>query len=342
MPRRLGFRYPHRAYPVVRDFDTVDALVEHAYQTEHPTHVLVSGTDVRIYYPAGLGKYAESKVWSKGGYWHQQAPGDRRDVVGLPRGAEPIDAYLSRGIGRGHTVRDYVPVDNRGRPLSGPTKDYEKAKRQAEQAGGYVKFDTGRPPVMESLGRGRAWPDWEILDAIDRGIGLPPESERRLTAKGRQTVERQVPVAAEARRGGRHESSGRRGGRANPASIAADLSGKFHGGTPLSVPGGFRWSEPNESAQFTVHSPEHGQKLVVVVSVFEDGSAALNFFSDEGLSGTDTYENVGHQTYPGTGRADVREMEKDVGWALKTIDGYAASWQQDQPEVDERPSRKHR
>ena len=55
-----------------------------------------------------------------------------------PRGAEPRSA---RSV-----VRDYVPVDSRGRPLSPPTKDYEKAKRQADKAGGVVKFKVNREP----------------------------------------------------------------------------------------------------------------------------------------------------------------------------------------------------
>jgi hypothetical protein len=98
------------------------------------------------------------------------------------------------------------------------------------------------------------------------------------------------------------------------------------------VVGGFRWSGRNESAQFTTYSPEYSQKVVVVVSIFEDGSSALNFFSDEGLSGTDTYENVGHFDYNG---APIPEMVKDIEWVWKTVDGYAESWGAGQDEADE-------
>lgn len=43
----------------------------------------------------------------------------------------------------GHTareVRDYQAVDPRGKFIGGPSKDYEKAKREADQGGGYVRF----------------------------------------------------------------------------------------------------------------------------------------------------------------------------------------------------------
>lgn len=110
--------------------------------------------------------------------------------------------------------------------------------------------------------------------------------------------------------------------------LAGELSKKVGGTTPKYIEGGFRWSEPNESAQFTTYSPEHGQKVVVVVSIFS-GSTALGFFSNEGLSETDRYENISSFTYGEKSLNEVvtvKEMVKDVEWVWETVDGYAESW----------------
>jgi len=116
--------------------------------------------------------------------------------------------------------------------------------------------------------------------------------------------------------------------------LASELSRETNGSPPKPIPGGYRWSEQNESAQFTTYSPEYHQKVVVVVSIFADGSAAVDFFGDEGTSETARYENVGHFTY--SSRTDLPEMVKDIDWVWKTVDGYAASWQEDDGgEVDE-------
>ena len=119
--------------------------------------------------------------------------------------------------------------------------------------------------------------------------------------------------------------------------LAGELSKKVGGTTPKYIEGGFRWSEPNESAQFTTYSPEHGQKVVVVVSIFS-GSTALGFFSNEGLSETDRYENISSFTYGEKSLNEVvtvKEMVKDVEWVWETVDGYAESWGAGQDEVDE-------
>src|SRR5208283_51985 len=63
--------------------------------------------------------------------------------------------------------------------------------------------------------------------------------------------------------------------------IADELARETNGSDPRPIPGGFRWSEQNEAAQFTTTSPEYGQKVVIVVSIFADGSAAVDFFGDE-------------------------------------------------------------
>jgi hypothetical protein len=361
-PRRSGVRAPARRHTTVRDFSTLPELIEHA-RGEGATHVVVNttGNMAWLYFPIDGGKAAEARVRHERGYWHAEGPENRDVVDRIPRTAQPIESYLTKSWRRtaeatrprrGHSVRDYIAVDHRGKPLSGPTKDYSAAKRQADQAGGFVKFATDPPgKLSEAWGRNK-WPDWQILDAIDKGHMVPPESEARaaklaqlgfidttgtwrLTAKGRRAIEQRVPVAAEAKRSGRTRKTTE-----TAMQIAEKLSKKVGGGKPKPIPGGFRWSEKNESAQFTTYSPEHGQKIVVVVSVFpEDGSAALNFFSDESLSGTATYENISSFTYgPGgftSHQVDVKHMAQDVDWVLKTVDGYAASWEQ--PEVDEVP-----
>jgi len=114
--------------------------------------------------------------------------------------------------------------------------------------------------------------------------------------------------------------------------LADELAQQLDGSKPKYIEGGHRWSSRNQSAQFTTYSPEYNQKVVVVVSIFEDGSTTLAFFSDEGLSGIDTYENIVHFSYYGD---DIKQMVEDVKWVWETVDGYAASWQQDMPDVDE-------
>jgi hypothetical protein len=116
--------------------------------------------------------------------------------------------------------------------------------------------------------------------------------------------------------------------------LAGELSQQVSGSKPRSIPGGYRFSDKNEAAQFTTYSPEYSQKVVVVVSIFADGSATVGFFGDEGTSETTRYENVGHFTY--SSRTDLPEMVKDIQWVWETVDGYAASWQEDEGgEVDE-------
>lgn len=107
--------------------------------------------------------------------------------------------------------------------------------------------------------------------------------------------------------------------------IAGDLSRKVGAFPPDYIQGGFRWSDRNEAAKFTTYSPEHNQKVVVVVSVFEDGTIAQDFFSDEYLSETNRYENIAHFLYS---MVDFGEMAADLKWVWETVDGYAASWKE--------------
>jgi len=172
----------HHVAPRVRDFSTLTEIIEHAMRVDGATHVLPRRSQTKIYYPRGDGQYEEACVWVESGYWHSQAPSDRKLVASLPRDAELIESFLDRG---GHGL----------------------GQRQRGQH------------AAEAFGR-RQWTDWMILDSIDKGNALPAEAERRalklaqlgfidttgiwrLTAKGRQVVDRRVPVAAEARKSAR-------------------------------------------------------------------------------------------------------------------------------------------
>jgi hypothetical protein len=115
-------------------------------------------------------------------------------------------------------------------------------------------------------------------------------------------------------------------------SIATQLADKVRGTTPKYV-GAHRWSDRNESATFVTHSPEHAQPVVVLVSVFADGTLALDFFSSESRSGTDRYENIVHFLYS---TVDYGEMKADITWVWETVDSYADSWGAGRDEVDER------
>ena len=132
----------------------------------------------------------------------------------------------ARNMGVSETVRDYVAVDTRGRQVFGPTKDYGEAKRQADRAGGVVKFTSGQQPVAS-----------EATKRPSRGRGFQ-----------------------------RGPGGGRRAGQMTPEwvmKLADELAREVDAPKPKPLPGGFRYSEKNESAQFTTSSPEYGQKIVV-------------------------------------------------------------------------------
>jgi len=116
--------------------------------------------------------------------------------------------------------------------------------------------------------------------------------------------------------------------------IARTLSSKVGGGSPAYI-GSHRWSDANESAYFVTFSPEQVQKVVVLVSVFADSTISLDFFSDEKnrFSESDRYESIGNFLYRS---ADYGEMVADLKWVWETVDGYAASWREDEGEMDER------
>ena len=317
VPRPHRVRGPYRKPPrlpphghlvlpragVVRDFSSRQEIVEHARQ-EGATHVVAFGSGVTLYFPRG-GKYEEARVWKEHGYWHAPGPGARVVVDRLPQGAEPIESHLGRAGGR-------------------------RAAESPRRGGHAVR-------------------DYEAVDGHGRRIAGPfrdyGEAKREADRSGgyvQFSTGRPPPMAGEASVG-RRRGGGRRAAKMTTDSVmklAGDVALEVGGNRPTLLEGGFRWSEPNVSARFTTYSPEHDQKVVCVVSIFEDGSTALNVFSDEGLSGTATYENITHFTYAS---ADVRSMVEDINWVRQTVDGYAASWQSDGGDLDEaRPPRARR
>ena len=383
---------------VVADFTTLPEIIAHA-QAEGATHVVVSRSGATVYFPIRSGgRYEEAILWHEHGYWHSPAPTHTKIVERLPKGAEPIGEYLAGGQvaaeRHGHAVRDYVAVDNRGRQLAGPFKDYGTAKQHADRAGGYVEFAMKEGHGVAAARRPRKDPTaWRSTPeghakyvaaraeaqreadkfGYDYGIEandlfksfhvfMLPSAQHRSGHELRCEVVHPTnpdttkpghgPGATRDTMRGLYEQRGhgvaarRPTDRLAPGSmmtaggvlmLAGELSKKVGGTTPKYIEGGFRWSEPNESAQFTTYSPEHGQKVVVVVSIFS-GSTALGFFSNEGLSETDRYENISSFTYGEKSLNEVvtvKEMVKDVEWVWETVDGYAESWGAGQDEVDE-------
>lgn len=98
--------------------------------------------------------------------------------------------------------------------------------------------------------------------------------------------------------------------------------------------GSHRWSDKNKSAYFVTHTPEYHTKVIVLISVFEDGDIAIDFFGNEGMSEIDRFENIVHFLYgdengdyeEGEVEIDYDEMVGDITDILDVIDQYAASW----------------
>lgn len=151
-PRRRttpsGGHHGHR----VADFDNLEALVEHE-RANGATHVLALGQNTVVYYPTGRywptgqPQYEAAKAYENSGYWHVTA--QRSPLTGpLHGGAQTIEAFLGRHAEprtahESTTVRDYDVVDNRGRRLAGPFKDYGQARSEADRRGGVVGFVAG-------------------------------------------------------------------------------------------------------------------------------------------------------------------------------------------------------
>jgi hypothetical protein len=305
---------------VARDFSSLPALAKHERDENGASHILVSVQGVWFFYPGGSREefgarrraYTIGQAWEERGYWHSSAPSARTEGELSPT-AEPLDRFIDEAY-RGkvafesphhrrsprhgqHAVHDYIAVGTNGRKVAGPFKDYSDAKSAADRAGGYVQFAT---------------------------------EERR----SRRVAARKSP------RGGSTRRISSRAPQMTPDAvmkIARDLSGRVGGSQPKTIPGGHRWSDKNESAYFVTYSPEYNQVVVVLVSVFQDGTLALDFFSSENRSELDRYENIVHFLYS---TVDLGEMVADLKWVWETVDGYAESWGADRDRADVDESRR--
>ena len=105
--------------------------------------------------------------------------------------------------------------------------------------------------------------------------------------------------------------------------VARVLGGQF-----LKVlPGGFRYSQPNDSSLIVAHTPKHSIAVYLVISVFEDDSTRYKPFSSNSLSEIDTFENlIGIDGLDTSDRRAVRNMARDIQGDLKTVDEYHDSW----------------
>jgi|GEM_PF-1039239 len=317
-PSRRPLRSPHHR---VADFTTLPELIEHAKTVDGASHILVAGRQMTLFFPRTDGRYESASPWQERGYWHFPATGDRAVVTRLPAGAEPIGSHTRRVGGRASEAgRRRAPPK-----IPGAASDLEWHHHRDS----FVGTVDG---VSHFLVDPSAGGDW-ILWAVNPTTGVQTRKLGRYpTAADAKDAARSGRTVGEARPRGRREPEGP--GIGGSLQLANELSQQLNGSTPKDIPGGFRWSEHNEAAQFTTHSPEYSQKVVVVVSLFDDASVAVDFFGDEGLSETARYENIGHFTYPTT--SDLPEMVKDIQWVWETVDGYAASWQEDESgEVDE-------
>lgn len=272
-----------------------------------------------------------------------------------------VDRVERKVVGGPFDTRAQAETDRKGSNIAGDLFVW-KAERRANEAGTIVRDFSTLPEIIEHARREGGATHVKVA-GVSTTIYYPQGSQYEEAkvwrqggywhgqAPGDRTVVARLPAGAlsiddylargwrrtaEARRGRAAEA--RRGPERLPMTqesalqLAGELAGKVSGSAPKPLPGGFRWSQKNEAAQFTTYSPEYGQKVVVVVSVFENGETAINIFSDEELSGIGRYEGVGHTSYAGP---DVAEMVKDIRWVWETVDRYAASWQEEGAEVDE-------
>jgi hypothetical protein len=361
---------------IARDFESLAGALESAQQqgATHAQHGQTTNTFV--YFPVSAGSgYQKVEVFESRGKWHiaDRSTGRR---ASSPEYARPIGdvIFALRGSAHGQTVHDYEAVDNRGRRIAGPFRHYDDAKREADRAGGYVKFamEARRAP------RGGRWSERNIVEAglqhdekievitdqggwvitLVRGTGMmntvrwtlsrTPHGEWHWSGypsprwgSGRFQTEDEARAWLDAHAHQLPEPPTRRSenpfrlDKGSVMHVAGELARKVGGTHPILIEGGFRWSERNEAAYFVTHSPEHHQKVVVVISVFADGTVAQDFFSDEGFSATDRYENIVHFLYR---TVDYGEMQTDLKWVWETVDSYAESWGADQ-DVDEKPRR---
>jgi hypothetical protein len=305
-----------------------NATIEERGNGFPPVGSYVPGDDGNLYRvvsfhgPIQTGRGAGAANWVRA----TVEPADWEDC---PEGEEfPAMAIVGNGVSeKRRIVRDYEAVDNRGRRLAGPFKNYGEAKHEADRAGGVVRFVADRRAAEHPSVQG------------------PPRHRHRHRAHPHEAARK----TSRAARGGGHRRS-HRSPPMTPASaiaVATELSKRVGGTAPKLIPGGHRWVQRNESATFVTYSPQYSQKVVVLVSVFEDGTLALDFFPSEDLSEIGRYENIGNFLYR---TVDYGEMRADLKWVWDTVDDYAASWGAGDGELDERdprtgrfvPARAHR
>ena len=148
-----GPQLPPGSHIVMRDFSTLPEVIAHAQQ-EGATHVLLSGRHTMIFFPTTNGRYEEARVWREAGYWHAEAQNKRSIVDQLPKGAEPIENQQGQQVVADGIVRDYIAVDPGGRVVGGPFKNYDSAKRSADEAGGYVQYTMNESVMNAARPRG--------------------------------------------------------------------------------------------------------------------------------------------------------------------------------------------
>ena len=252
---------------------------------------------------------------AEGGHGTSEAPSHGHRVNDFDNLEALVEHERDNGathvLALGQNTIIYYPT---GRYWSTNQPQYESAK--AYENSGYWHVTAKRTPLTGPLHGG--------AQTIEAFLG-------RHTA---EAAPRSV-VAPRHRRSGLYAQASRRGRQApvTAVAVATELSRRAKGSTPKTIPGGHRWSEPNESATFVTYSPDRGQTVVVLVSVFpKDHSLTLDFFSDESLSEMARYENVANFLYR---TPDYGEMMADLKWVWETVDGYAASWDEGDGEMDE-------
>ncbi len=75
-----------------------------------------------------------------------KAEAERNERMGRNGRVDP-QTWAEPRLRERHGVRDYVAVDNRNRVIAGPFKNYDRAKSEADSAGGYVRFVMDRGPA---------------------------------------------------------------------------------------------------------------------------------------------------------------------------------------------------
>jgi hypothetical protein len=136
--------YIHKVSPSPQDVWGPVCLNDNAFSDSktlgaalRKAHVLIPGGQVRQFRVEGDKVVVFPSAPGMTTYWHS--------------------IILTAGVqGGGHSVRDYLAIDSRDRPIAGPFKSYSDA-RQAAGTGGAVQFvPTGRsaPPRASEAGRG--------------------------------------------------------------------------------------------------------------------------------------------------------------------------------------------